>query len=135
MNITESLDRILSSKDSLGELFYECFLTKFPEVQKYFSDVDMRRQSVLLTNALVLVHNYSEKGYLAIELYLQLLGTKHSDRKIPKELYPQWIEAMLASLEQFHGAEWSDQLASEWRGALDRATEVMFDGYAQRFHV
>jgi hypothetical protein len=42
---------------------------------------------------------------------------------------------MLATLERFHGGTWSDQLACQWRAALEKAAEKMLEGYAQEFRI
>ena len=53
--------------------------------------------------ALMVVERHYENAFLATELYLKYLGHKHHLRNIPVDLYPKWIESLLAALEQFHG--------------------------------
>ena len=135
MKIHESLERVLASRDLVGDMFYDVFLQRFPEVQRYFVGVDMHRQGVLLTTALLVVEQYYRNPRVAIEKYLQYLGTKHHDREIPRELYDKWVDAMLETLHRFHGDEWNQELSDEWREAFGRTIELMFEGYEQRFTV
>lgn len=135
MNISQSLGLILESKDVFGDAFYDVFLTGCPDARQYFQNVDMKRQGVLLTMALTIVEHYYHNAYRAMETYLQYLGTQHLDRSIPKELYSHWTEAMLETLARFHGSAWDGTLAAEWKEALGRATELMFEGYDKRVHI
>jgi hemoglobin-like flavoprotein len=135
MNIQESLQRILEEKDRLAEMFYDCFLEEYPEVRPLFDNVDFKRQRVLLTTALMVV----ERGYThpapAVEQYLQYLGTKHHELRVPKAAYAKWTEAMLVTMQRFHGEDWSEDLAQQWRSAIEEACELMFQGYEERVTV
>ena len=135
MNIEQSMSRILDSQQSLGDAFYDVFLNRHPEVQQYFADTNMKRQAALLTTALILIERYQASPNPAVEQYLQYLGTKHHERNIPRELYPNWRDAMLDTLAKFHGDDWDEELAGAWTGAIDHASELMFEGYAEHFHV
>ena len=44
-------------------------------------------------------------------------------------LDPPEMTRLLVSLEEFHGEDWSDELAGEWADACQEVTELMFDGY------
>lgn len=135
MDIRESLKLVMNSKDLLGTVFYEVFFQRHPEMHAFFSGIDMRRQALVLTMALMLVERYYITSFVATERFLQYLGTQHKKRGIPKELYPHWIAAMLATLERFHGKTWHDQLACQWRAALEKAVEKMLEGYAQEYRI
>jgi hypothetical protein len=56
-------------------------------------------------------------------------------RAVPQEMYPVWVESLLAALEQFHGKDWDAEAAGHWRAALDEATRLMLDGYRNPVHV
>ncbi len=135
MNIQQSMNHILDSDELLGDTFYTVFFQRCPEVQEFFADTNMQRQAALLTTALILVETYYTSPNLAVEQYLQYLGTKHHDRGIPLSLYERWCDAMLETLARFHGDEWDEALAAQWREAIGRATELMFEGYQEHFHV
>jgi hemoglobin-like flavoprotein len=135
MNIEDSLDLILRSKDMLGEAFYKSFFEKHPQVQEYFRDVNLQRQAILVTMSLGVVEQYYSNPYQATERYIQYLGAKHHERKIPQALFPLWADTMLETLEKFHGDDWDDHLRQQWQEAIERTTETMFQGYERQYSV
>jgi hemoglobin-like flavoprotein len=129
MDIQQSLARILEGKEPLADLFYMHFFEEYPEVKPFFARVNMKRQAVLLTVALQLSVQYYEHAFPAIAKYLQILGEKHQDWGIPREHYPKFRAAMLATLGRFHGKDWSAGLAQDWKDAIDLASAKMLEGY------
>ncbi len=129
MDIHDSLQLILQAKDQLAGLFYERFLADYPEVRPFFEKVDFARQRVLLTTTLMIIErNYTEPTP-AIEQYLQYLGTRHRAMEIPRSSYAKWIKSMMAAMRQFHGQQWSPELEQQWRSAIERARQLMLQGY------
>jgi hemoglobin-like flavoprotein len=135
MTIRESLEKILQSEEVFGVLFYEIFFERVPEAEAHFDGIDMRRQALMLTMALTVIEQYHSKSFAAVEQYLQLLGSRHNDRSIPRDMYPKWSESMLVALARFHGDEWTEELAGQWAEALDSATSIMFRGYERRMGI
>jgi hemoglobin-like flavoprotein len=135
MDIKESLHRLLQGKESFGVLFYEVFFERCPEARTYFVGTNMDYQAVVLTMALKILEAYATCSYPATATYLKYLGHKHHSRAIPPELYPRWRDALLDALERFHGPDWDDTAAAQWREAFERAREAMFQGYAGAVHV
>ncbi len=132
MDIRESIGQILQAKDELGVMFYEHFLTHYPWVQKHFERVDLNRQSALLINALMIIERHSSHPTTATEQYLQWLGTRHHDLQVPQDVYGLWVNAMLETMQKFHGQDWTPSLENQWRRAFEGAIEIMFHGYEER---
>jgi hemoglobin-like flavoprotein len=130
MDIQESLRRILERKQPVIDSFYEIFLDQYPEVRQFFARVNMKRQAVLLTMAVQLIVQYYKYSFPVMEAYLKVLGEKHRGWRIGSEHYPKFCEAMLEALGRFHGHEWDEQLAQQWREALALATATILEGYA-----
>jgi hemoglobin-like flavoprotein len=135
MNIHESLHQVLASKNIFGESFYETFFHRCPEARGFFEGVNLDRQAVQLTMALMVIDKQYSHPYAAAAEYLRYLGTKHHDRSIPKHLYPQWCEAMLETLAKFHESDWDETLENQWREAIEKVIKIMFQGYEQHFTV
>ena len=135
MTIQESLDRLLQRKESFGVLFYDVFFEHCPEARAYFTGINMEYQAALLTMALKVLEAYYTHNYPAMATYLKYLGHKHHTRAVLPELYPQWRDALLEALQQFHGADWDDEAARHWREAFEQAQETMFRGYQERVYV
>ena len=129
MTIEESLQTILESSDNFGRAFYDEFFMRHPKIFTYFDGVDMTRQALVLTMALTTIVNHYASSNIAIEHYLRHLGTMHHRWEIPPELYPKWCDTMLRVLERFLGDEWDEALASDWRKALEKASQTLIRGY------
>jgi hemoglobin-like flavoprotein len=82
----------------------------------------------------VIVAYYRHKSR-APGLYLQVLGTRHKDRGVPAEMYEPFCEILLEVMATFFGDDWDDDLAQQWRIAVEEAANKMREGYDQRFHV
>lgn len=129
MTITESVKHIMESDQNFGSQFYEVFFGRCPDAKLLFDGVDMKRQALVITMALQMIEQYYSNGYSAIDHYLRHLGMRHKNWSIAKDMYADWSESMLAALEKFHAADWSNELRDEWQQAIEAATEVMFLGY------
>ena len=88
----------------------------------------------MLSAALMVTKHYPEYP-LATRQYLNVLGTRHAGKGVPRELYPTFQEILLVALEEFHGKDWSDGLARQWQEAIESAVQLMFEGYDQRADV
>ena len=132
MNFETSLEKILQSDAGFGDLFYEVFFGRNPDAKPYFKDTNMNAQALMLAVALKLAGEYRGGGSSAIEHYIRTLGTRHSDHRVPREMYPQWRDALLIALEKFHKSDWNEALADEWRNTIDAISVVMFQGYFKR---
>jgi hemoglobin-like flavoprotein len=95
----------------------------------------MSYQAALLTMALLVIERHHTASYPATETYLRYLGTKHQTRGVPKQLFPHFRDALLATLERFHGDYWDAGLAGQWKQAIDGATKTMLKGYNEHFTV
>jgi hemoglobin-like flavoprotein len=135
MDISESVREVMNSKELVGEAFYDHFFQRYPEMQQFFEKSDMRRQTLVLTMALMLVERYYITSFIATERFLQYLGTQHQARSIPRDRYPDWINTMLITLEHFHGMAWDEDLARQWREALEKAVNKMLEGYEERYGI
>jgi hemoglobin-like flavoprotein len=135
MDMHESLQRILASNQVIGDSFYQALLAGHPEIRPHFEAVDLGQQAVLLTMQLSVIETYHRLRGPSLRLYLQYLGTKHHAHGVPKELYGPFRDTLLEVLGQFLEKDWTEELANEWKTAIDGASAVMFEGYAKRFSV
>ncbi len=135
MNIQESMHRILAHKDNVAALFYSIFFERYPEVKPYFEGVKLSHQAELLRMALMVMERHFTHSYSATGYFLKYLGTRHKDRGIPQDDYPKFGQALLATLQQFHGPDWDALLGGQWQEAIDRATGLLFEGYRTHYTV
>ncbi len=134
MNLHESVDKILVGGTEMTDRFYELFLERHPEARALFDKTHMSTQSVMLTAALM-VHKYHPDSPLGTRHYLNVLGTKHARKGVPRELYPAFVEILLSALAEFHGKDWTEELSGEWREATEHSVRLMLDGYDHRTRV
>jgi hemoglobin-like flavoprotein len=135
MDIQESVRQIVEGKEKFGAIFYERSLSQYPEVQQYYQGFDVKRQSLLLVSALMILERHAVDPTPATELYLQHLGTRHHDRHVTRDVYSDWIAVLLEAMRDFHSEDWTPALEEQWRRVLDAGVEIMFDGYDHRVTV
>lgn len=99
--MTESLKLVQASKPIFGHLFYERLFAQHPDLEQFFRHTTINHQAAILTMQLSVIEACFVRRSPAAELYLQLLGTKHKDRGIPKEAYPLFRDVLLGSLQNF----------------------------------
>lgn len=131
MTIGESIRVILNREEIVTDLFYDIFLDRHPEVREFFVGVNLNQQAAVLRMSLLLIENHFRQATPASTQYLQVIGHKHQERKIPPELFAPFRDCLLETLERFHGTDWTPSLQSEWRAAIDCAAQEMLRGYGQ----
>ena len=136
MDIRTSLELILgSSNPRFSDRFYENFFRHYPEVEAYFSGVDLRRQGILLAMALQIIVDHHLRPHLAMKNYLRVLGNRHHQLGIQVSDYQKFESTLLTTLRSFHLEQWNDELASQWRTAYERAIPFMIEGHSDDFQV
>ena len=128
MKLSESVEKILQNDTLALEGFYERLFERYPEFQEHFSQSNVKRQTVMLTMALVGVKQYPTlRG--SSRAYLHVLGSKHSGRGIAQELYAKFVEVLVETIAEFHGDDWSESLGAQWTDALNLAVATMHEGH------
>jgi hemoglobin-like flavoprotein len=129
MQLDNSLQRVLADKNLVIRRFYERFLSEQPEAKELFANVDMKQQALMLTMALIVVEAHSRNSYPAVEHYLHVLGDRHREAGVPRDMFVPFRDCLVETIRSCHADEWDEDLANEWRAELDRATQTMFEGY------
>ena len=136
MDIRVSLQLILSSSDPrFSERFYQNFFSHYPDVEEWFTGVDLRRQGILLAMALQVIVEHHLRHHLAMKNYLRLLGNRHHGLGIPASDYQKFETSLLTTLGEFHAERWNEDLATQWRSACAEAMQLMGEGHADDFQV
>src|SRR4051812_34331482 len=113
MDMHESLQRILASKQVIGALFYETLLDHHPQIRPYFEGIDLCDQAAVLTMELTVIEVYHRLRSPPARHYLQYLGTKHLKRGIPSDLYGPFRDTLLEVLRSFLAEDWTEGLATD----------------------
>ena len=85
------------------ERFYELFRNRQQFARNYFASVDMRRQSILLTMALITIESHYSYSYPGTEHYLNVLGHRHHEMGVKPDLYPKFRDCLIEALDNFRG--------------------------------
>ena len=133
MTLEESLADLLSQKEPVVRAFYDRFLKDVPEAVRLFAGVDLKQQALMLTMGLIVVEAHSNGDFPSIQHYLHVLGDRHREWGVPRELFPRFRDCLVETLCGWHGEDWSDSLAKAWSSAIDRAVQTMLEGYEGDF--
>ena len=135
MDLRESIHLIQASTPIFGNAFYKRLFERHPDIREHFRNTTIEHQAAILTMQLSVIESFYVNQSPAGKLYLQLLGTKHLDRGIPEEAYPKFQGELLASIQEFHGEDWSEELEKQWKQAIDKTVRTMLTGYDERVRV
>lgn len=130
MDIALSGQKISSGNGTIADLFYKKYLDRYPDIRRFFEKTDMVHQAVMLRMALTMIEQYYQHHYEAMEDYMRVLGFRHMRLGISRELYADWRDCMLETLEEFHGSDWHDALEQQWTDAINQSIERILEGYA-----
>ncbi len=133
MDISESVQVLLSSKARVIERFYDRLLTQHPDLRHHFESRDMRMQASMLTVALASVEAYYSHRFPATEHYLHVLGHRHFHEGVRAEDFGKFQSVLLEILEEFFADEWDESLATQWSEALELTVNVMREGYQDTY--
>ena len=129
MDIEASLRQVLEcSGERFADRFYRALFEQDPELKGFFQGVNMQHQAAMLTMALQVFVTYSQHSQRATKDYLMVLGQRHHQRGVCEEDYNKFRIALLATLSEFHGEDWSTALADQWRTAYQQAIDTMLQG-------
>lgn len=130
MDIDESLSRLNEhGHPPFSELFYRTLLGRFPDLDVHFIDLDMMHQGAVLSMALSVIVQHYHQCNRGTDNYLKVLGHRHYRLGITRHNYDQFREAMMHSLQEFHGDAWAAELVEQWSDALENATDTMLRGH------
>lgn len=129
MDISESVEALLSSKALVIEHLYERLFAARPDLEQLFQNRDMRIQASMLTVALASVEAYYSQRFPATGHYLRVLGNRHFHEGVRREDYAAFREALMETLKEFFADMWDESLAKQWDQALDLAIDTMLQGY------
>lgn len=133
MEISESVQVLLSSKGRVIERFYDRLLTRHPDLRHHFETRDLRMQASMLTVALASVEAYFLHRFPATEHYLHVLGHRHFHEGVRTEDFGKFQSVLLEILEEFFADQWDEALAGQWREALTLAIDAMREGYRETY--
>ena len=122
-----SLNLVVRRRPELTERFYEILFERFPQARRLFTRNTIKHQASLLQTALAsVVGNVDNPEWLSKNL--GDLGKRHLDYGITEEMY-DWVgEALIATLAEVAGDDWTPDLQTAWVDAYGAITSLMKAG-------
>lgn len=125
-----SFDLVVERSPRLTHRFYEILFERYPQTQAMFPPHRRERQEGMLTEALVAVMDHLEDApWLTSALHA--LGAKHLDYDVTPEMYGWVGDALLRTLAEAAGKDWSPELEAAWTEAYGAIAGLMQAGAKQ----
>lgn len=127
--LRKSFALVVEREPQLTRRFYEILFEWYPRAQVLFSRNARTQQEKMLRDALVAVMEHLEDAPW-LERELGALGRKHVDYGVTTEMY-DWVgKALLATLQEVAGDDWSPELQAAWAEAYGAIAGLMQKGAA-----
>jgi hemoglobin-like flavoprotein len=127
--LRSSFDLVLSRAPDITHRFYGVLFTKYPQVKPLFGRNSGPQQERMLADALVAVMDHLEDApWLTTQL--GALGAKHVSYGVTDEMYGYVGDALLTTLADVAGTDWTEDHATEWGAAYGAISSLMQKGAA-----
>lgn len=125
--IRDSFAKIAPKAPFFMNQFYKNLFQMYPISRELFQSVDMEKQKKQLTNALVFVVQNLENSE-ALVAALKDMGRRHAGYGVKEEGY-NWVGgALMKTLEEYFGNEWTEEYRTNWEAALMFIARTMIEG-------
>ena len=121
--LRHSFAAIVPAADLFADHFYARIFAAAPAVRALFPP-DMREQKAKLLAALAWVVEHLEQGE-TLKARLREMGRRHEQYGARAAHYPLVTDAMIGAMADVSGPAWTDEIAADWRTALERVSDIM----------
>jgi nitric oxide dioxygenase len=123
--IENSWDYIILNVEEAGELFYKKLFEIRPELRPLFKG-DLKSQSRKLTAMITfLVHKLNNISEVKVDIVA--LGQRHVKYEVKPEYYQTVAVALLWTLEQGLGSQWTDEMKEAWTELYTTLSGMMIE--------
>ena len=126
--VKESFALIEPHADKAMAYFYGRLFAASPEMRALFP-LAMDRQRDRFFRALARLV-WSLDSPQELTAFVSQLGRDHRRFGVTARHYPEFMEALAATVREFTGPAWSDELAAAWQAALDMVAKTMLEAAA-----
>jgi hemoglobin-like flavoprotein len=124
--LRDTLETALAADDTFPARFYERLFEAHPEVRPLFNRNSPGAQRKMFAQKLVALVDHLEDTTW-IDRELAKLAVSHVRYGVTAEMYPWVGEALIATLREACGPEWSEQAEEAWVEAYDRLTRAVLE--------
>ncbi len=122
--LKQSFDLVVPQKEAFAEAFYNRLFALYPQTKTLFANTDMKRQQSSLMATLAVVVTGVANGENVIPI-IEELGQRHNGYGVKSEYYPMVGQALLETLKEFLGKDWTPEIEATWTAAYQVITQVM----------
>jgi hemoglobin-like flavoprotein len=127
--LRQSFELVLERNPTVTTRFYEILFERYATTRALFRRNAKQVQEAMLAKALVAVMDHLEDAPW-LEQTLGALGARHVDYGVTPEMY-DWVgDALLSTLAEVAGSDWTPALASNWGEAYGVIVSLMRKGEA-----
>lgn len=125
--LRSSFDTIVERQPMITPRFYEILFERYPQARPLFGGNSSKAQQEMLQQALVAVLEHLEDASW-LSSTLGALGAKHIDYGVTREMY-DWVgNALLATLAETLGNDWTATVEEQWSMAYGVIRDLMLAG-------
>ena len=121
--LRRSFAAIVPAADAFADTFYARIFAAAPGVREMFP-ADLREQKTKLLAMLAWIVEHLEQGE-TLKARLRELGRRHEQYGAQPAHYPVVTDAMIAAMADVAGPTWDNEIAADWRTALERVADIM----------
>jgi len=122
-----SFDLVVSRRPDLTERFYEILFADHPELASMFGHNARKAQAEMLAQALAAVIDHLDDAPW-LQRTLGGLGARHVGYGVTPEMYGWVGAALLQTLAEVAGDDWTPSLAEQWAAAFGAIQSLMLAG-------
>lgn len=128
--IRSNLELVASRAPDLTARFYGRLFEQNPQLRPMFNRRTADAQQRMLLEAIVAVVDHLDDSSWLVET-LSAMGAKHVEYGVEDRMYPMVASALIATLADVSGDEWSAEVEVAWLDALTYVAETMMAGARQ----
>ena len=128
--LRQSFELVLERNPTVTTRFYEILFERYPATRPLFRRNAKQVQEAMLAKALVAVMGHLEDAPW-LEQTLGALGARHVDYGVTPEMYGWVGDALLSTLTEVAGSDWTPALAANWGEAYGVIVSLMRKGEGQ----
>jgi hemoglobin-like flavoprotein len=122
--LRDSLEIVLAADDTFPARFYERLFAAHPDVQALFRSNSPGAQRKMFAQKLAAIVDHIEDPQWVARESAALAGT-HTGYGVTPEMYPWVGDALIATMAEACGPEWSDATEQAWREAYAALTQAI----------
>lgn len=125
--LRSSFEVVIGRKPDLTMRFYEILFERQPQLRPLFHRSERKNQVKMLASSLLAVLDHLENAPWLVDT-LGAMGAKLLEYEVTAEMYPLIGDALLATLAEVAGSDWTPDVQEAWTDAYGAIAGLMLQG-------